>query len=70
MQAIANKLVIGGQTVRRSTGDRRRKPAGRLSDKVSSELGFSQIRCEVIGLFFVAREDIVDKPIREVFRCK
>ena len=47
----------------RSTGDRRRKPADRLSDKVSSEHGFSQVHCEKNGLVLFHDTKIDDKPI-------
>ena len=47
-----NIAVSHRRTVHRSVGDRRLLPAGRLSDKMSSELGITLfLRCRVFFVF-------------------
>ena len=46
-----DRIYLHQRTVHRSVGDSKLKLAGRLSDKMSSELGIRVLRCRVF-LFF------------------
>lgn len=58
------KQVGHRRTVCRSTGDRRHMPAGRLSDKVSSELGFFANSLRRNRAFLLQDTGIVEESLR------